>query len=265
MLPRRPMSPNTIKSDLHQPKAKNQPQGQLAALLHGKLDYDDLFASQGGSLFPDDHRSTSAPPSQLLARRANQSEETEEKYLPDNMGESRQPWQLWETDHEHPGQDMRSGFSLDKEEMANRRQRNLVDLIQQDFPRTPSPLFALQQQARQRHAAAAAAAAAAANSGFSFDDVSNDPMQQYNMENALLNRSRQPSNSQLPVDEVSLSSSNFNLDESVRNHGNTISPTLRNMTGTPPRSNSTPPGRNMYNEVDRQTKLMMNQFGLNEE
>jgi hypothetical protein len=32
---------------------------------------------------------------------------------------------------EHPGQDMRTGFSLDKEEMANRRQRNLVDLIQQ--------------------------------------------------------------------------------------------------------------------------------------
>jgi hypothetical protein len=26
---------------------------------------------------------------------------------------------------------MRTGFSLDKEEMANRRQRNLVDLIQQ--------------------------------------------------------------------------------------------------------------------------------------
>jgi hypothetical protein len=120
-------------------------------------------------------------------------------------------------------------------------------------------LFALQQQARQRHAAAAAAAAA--NSGFSFDDVSNDPMQQYNMDSSLLNRSRQPSNSQLPVDELA----NFSLEEPVRNHGNAISPTLRNMTATPPRSNSTPPGRNMYNEVDRQTKLMMNQFGLNEE
>lgn len=71
----------------------------MAALLHGKLDYDDFFASQGGSLFPDDHRSTSAPPSQLLARRANQPEETEDKYLAENMGDSRQPWQLWETDH----------------------------------------------------------------------------------------------------------------------------------------------------------------------
>lgn len=29
MLPRRPMSPNIQKSDLHQPKAKNQPQGQV--------------------------------------------------------------------------------------------------------------------------------------------------------------------------------------------------------------------------------------------
>lgn len=53
-----------------------------------------------------------------------------------------------------------------------------------------------------------------------------------------------------------------------------ISPPLRNKftttaSSTPPaRSNSTPPGRNMYNEIDRQTELMMNQFGgfgLNDE
>lgn len=47
-----------------------------------------------------------------------------------------------------------------------------------------------------------------------------------------------------------------------------ISPSLRNkFVSTPPaRSNSTPPGR--YNEIDRQTELMMNSFsgfGLNED
>ena len=41
-----------------------------------------------------------------------------------------------------------------------------------------------------------------------------------------------------------------------------ISPPLRNkFTSTPPaRSNSTPPGR--YNDMDRQTELMMNSFGV---
>ncbi|KAG0180382.1 mRNA binding protein puf3 [Apophysomyces sp. BC1021] len=38
---------------------------------------------------------------------------------------------------------------------SSKRGKNLVDIIQEDFPRTPSPLFALQQQARQRHANAA--------------------------------------------------------------------------------------------------------------
>lgn len=34
MQPRRPMSPGGQKSDLHQPKAKNQPQGQVIRVLH---------------------------------------------------------------------------------------------------------------------------------------------------------------------------------------------------------------------------------------
>jgi hypothetical protein len=59
------------------------------------------------------------------------------------------------------------------------------------------------------------------------------------------------------------------MDDGLRS---SISPPLRNKfnsSHTPPaRSNSTPPGRNMYNEMDRQTEMMMNQFGnfgLNEE
>ncbi|KAI9247176.1 hypothetical protein BDA99DRAFT_258194 [Phascolomyces articulosus] len=97
MLPRQ--SPNAQKSDLHQPKAKNQPQGQLAALLHGKLDYEyDMMGSpssgtgsgignggngSGGNirtgLFPEDqyyNRSSSAPPTQVLAQRANNTSNT---------------------------------------------------------------------------------------------------------------------------------------------------------------------------------------------
>lgn len=149
-------------------------------------------------------------------------------------------------------------------------------------------MFALQQQARQRHAAAAAAAAA----GFSFDDhpvMSTgdlDAMQkQYRdqlnaldydemmMSGGASNRSRQPSSSsshqqqkhhqhqQQQHDEV------LHMDDGLRS---TLSPPLRNkFVSTPPaRPNSTPPGRNMYNEMDRQTEMMMNQFGgfgLNEE
>lgn len=122
------MSPKIQKSDLHQPKAKNQPQGQvrkenlgksaeltllqLAALLHGKLDYDDLFiSSQGASssntaLFPDDHRSNSAPPQQLLSsRRVNdvdgrQTDAEQMKYYQDNQQGVNQPWQLWQNNEE---------------------------------------------------------------------------------------------------------------------------------------------------------------------
>lgn len=46
---------------VHQPKAKNQPQGQLAALLRGRIDWDS-----DPSNFQDVNRSNSAPPTQLI-------------------------------------------------------------------------------------------------------------------------------------------------------------------------------------------------------
>ncbi|KAF1807613.1 hypothetical protein FB192DRAFT_1296578, partial [Mucor lusitanicus] len=162
MLPRRQMSPSVQKSDLHQPKAKNQPQGQLAALLHGKLDYDDLFVSQGGpsssssnsnvaaSLFPDDLRSNSAPPTQLLnSRRGNNMNDVSSmdpaEQLKYTQDVNHQPWQLWQNNEEdYIQQDPRSasnGFNAytgrhtptkqQEDTLASRRQRNLVDLIQQ--------------------------------------------------------------------------------------------------------------------------------------
>ncbi|KAG1118775.1 hypothetical protein G6F42_013122 [Rhizopus arrhizus] len=280
MLPRRQMSPSVQKSDLHQPKAKNQPQGQLAALLHGKLDYDDLFVSQGGpssssssnsnvasSLFPDDLRSNSAPPTQLLNPRRgnnmNDASSMDPEQLKYAQDVNSQPWQLWQNNEEdYIQQDSRSnsnGFNAytgrqtptkqQEDTLASRRQRNLVDLIQQDFPRTPSPLFALQQQARQRHAAAAAAAAA----GFTFEDPTND-----------LDAIQKQYRDQLSALEYDDMVMRRQSDES----NSLISPPLRNkFVSTPPaRSNSTPPGR--YNEIDRQTELMMNSFsgfGLNED
>ncbi|KAG1444472.1 hypothetical protein G6F56_010283 [Rhizopus delemar] len=120
MQPRRPMSPGGPKSDLHQPKAKNQPQGQLAALLHGKLEYEDLIAGNSSSLFPDDHRSNSAPPTQQLlnSNRAAREGLTE--------GRQRQLWQEEEPNVQDPRR-----FNMIKSNDANPRQRNLVDLIQQ--------------------------------------------------------------------------------------------------------------------------------------
>lgn len=74
----------------------------MAALLHGKLDYDDLFVSQAGSsssLFPDDHRSNSAPPTQLLnSRRGHQepmNDPEQSRYYQDAQ-QQQQPWQLWQ-------------------------------------------------------------------------------------------------------------------------------------------------------------------------
>ncbi|OUM69359.1 hypothetical protein PIROE2DRAFT_19667, partial [Piromyces sp. E2] len=46
---------------VHQPKAKNQAQGQLAALLRGRIDFDS-----DPSNFQDLSRSSSAPPTQLI-------------------------------------------------------------------------------------------------------------------------------------------------------------------------------------------------------
>ncbi|CAO3683309.1 unnamed protein product [Rhizopus microsporus] len=285
MQPRRPMSPGGQKSDLHQPKAKNQPQGQLAALLHGKLDYEDLFAGNSSSLFPDDHCSNSAPPTQQLlhGKRAVPEgfidtgyQETQDVHQPNAQR------QLWQQGEEGLGtHDSFNNVSQIKKDdtLANRRQRNLVDLIQQDFPRTPSPLFALQQQARQRHAVTSSNST---NSGFSFDDPVSigdlDAIQkQYRDQlNALdyddmMYRNRQPSSSSLASAQLENSNNlpsmlHMTMDE------NPISPPIRNkfaFPGTPPaRSNSTPPGRNVYDDLDRQTEMLMSQFGgfgLNDE
>jgi hypothetical protein len=75
----------------------------------------------------------------------------------------------------------------------------------------------------------------------------------------------------LDYDDMMLNNNNRNRQQQEMMDGTTtISPSLHNkLIHTPPaRPNSTPPGRNMYHDMDRQTELMMNQFGgfgLNED
>ncbi|KAK9702350.1 mRNA binding protein puf3 [Basidiobolus ranarum] len=211
------------KSGIFQPKAKNQPQGQLAAMLRGKFDLEyDAFNGQAGDI----NRSSSAPPTQLMDRlgRFNQNpegdflpskshldgEQTSQYYnqprtearLPPGYGSNNPSWQMWAgagidslgknpngpNSHKEKELERFKGFghddfygnhpldqSLEPEQSrglrmnetkndpwgsneikqiygggnnvdAASRHRNLVDLIQDDFPRTPSPVIALQQR-----------------------------------------------------------------------------------------------------------------------
>ncbi|KAG1558805.1 hypothetical protein G6F49_004174 [Rhizopus delemar] len=290
MQPRRSMSPGGPKSDLHQPKAKNHPQGQLAALLHGKLDYD--LVAGNSSLFSDDHRSNSAPPTQQLLNPSGGIVDSFVDSIYRENKDGRQPnvqqhlWQQGEEDlNSHDPRAFNITKQIKKEDtLANTRQRNLVDLIQQvnrqDFPRTSSPMFAFQQQPRQRQSATTANNST--SNGFSFNNPGSvgelDSIQkQYNDQLNTLNyddmmyRSRQsltPSLASTHQDSKSNPSSVLHVTMDER----PISPSIRNkfaFSGTlPARSNSTPPGRNMYEDMDLQTELLMNQFGgfgLNDE
>ncbi|KAK9760671.1 mRNA binding protein puf3 [Basidiobolus ranarum] len=215
--------PASSKANIFQPKAKNQPQGQLAALLRGKFDLEyDPFTGQASDI----NRSSSAPPTQLLDRlgRFNPNQEGEyassnsrldpeqqsqyynqprpDARLPPGYGSNNQSWQMWagagidtlgnnsngpssqkekelerfkgfggedfsNTHHLDQSLEPEQGRGMRMNEAKNdpwgsnevqqiygggnnmdaaSRRRNLVDLIQDDFPRTPSPVIALQQR-----------------------------------------------------------------------------------------------------------------------
>ncbi|KAG2233647.1 hypothetical protein INT48_008437 [Thamnidium elegans] len=156
------MSP---KKTLQQPQATNCPQGQqLAALLQPDYDYD-LFAHSGASsLFPSEDnsfdRSNSAPPIQGLQQRARDMKIPSDHLQQQQQYDPGQAWQLWKnggTDNEIPGQEKNDGIRNQRHtyqqqqqgsntDLLNRKGK-LVDIIQQDFPRTPSPMFAFQQAA----------------------------------------------------------------------------------------------------------------------
>ncbi|KAF7721896.1 mRNA binding protein puf3 [Apophysomyces ossiformis] len=347
------MSPTAQNSDLLQPTAKNQPQGQLAALIHGKSEYDYDFFASSSALFPNDQsydRPTSAPPSQVLSHPVNNStgslntgasgasginsnpdythyysdHSKMNSRLPPPVYDPTQSWQMWKkgghfSDEFGSAKDENDGTSSAREFgndspytqqsenygklrlqgakenslNSNRRGKNLVDIIQEDFPRTPSPLFALQQQARQRHAAAAQM------NGFNEDGAQTnedmvrkqgrDKLNAADYENLLLNQHRPSSSSSLSssqrqVEDTSGDHLPAMLQRSMEDDGTVgsqhpsgarvnalraISPPLRSKFSSPPpaRSNSTPPGHNfgmygnMVRDVDRQTEMMMKQLG----
>ncbi|KAI9472017.1 MAG: armadillo-type protein [Benjaminiella poitrasii] len=242
---------NVQKPDLHQPKATNLPQGQLAALLHGKLDYDDLFVPNQGtsnhplSLFPENHRPSSAPPTQQqqqqqMSRRVyhNENKMDPEQHLGSNYDTN---WQMWQ--------------SL---EDPNRRQKSLVeDLIQQDYfprratsPLVPAVVQQQQQQQQQRQNAPMTPSFSLDDTILSTGDLDMLQKQYRDQLNALdyyENMVKLPSN--MFQENTDQAASPFSRH-----------PMLNSAIATPPllaRSNSTPPGKNrIYNN---QQEMLLNQ------
>ncbi|OBZ90948.1 Pumilio 2 [Choanephora cucurbitarum] len=151
---------DTAKSGgLKQPQVSNSPKGQqLSALLQPEYDYDLFNHSGASSFFPDEEvdRSSSAPPIQGLQRSrdlklsnpanvsAGPSSATVNTAVPGNSSyDSLQTWKLWKG-----GNSDNFGNQME----GNDPKAKLVDIIQQDFPRTPSPMFGFQQGLRDDNA-----------------------------------------------------------------------------------------------------------------
>ncbi|KAI8147431.1 armadillo-type protein [Fennellomyces sp. T-0311] len=193
--------------DLHQPRAKNAPQGQLAALLHGKVDYD-LFEGSGASgLFQD--RSSSAPPNELLQ---NDPEKTRVSDHPSRA------WQLWENTNS-PGYSRTHNQSMGFEQIPNGappRQKNHADVVQKDYSRTSSPFYGI-QRTRQGH----------------------ESRDQHSYDHAYRSQDESQLSSvlQMSMDEHKLGQQ--------RLHRAISPPVINKFINTlPPRANSTPPGPN---------------------
>ncbi|KAL7331262.1 mRNA binding protein puf3 [Mucor circinelloides] len=170
------MSPKKA-TNLQQPQATNAPQGQqLSALLQPEYDYD-LFSHTGASsLFPNDEasydRSSSAPPIQGLPRGARDMKSSTTSNGGGTSASSAQgssaydpgqAWKLWKnasSDNEIiPGQEKNDSIRTQQQRQLYHHQHQqqphqgdllnhkgkFVDIIQQqDFSRTPSPMFAFQ-------------------------------------------------------------------------------------------------------------------------
>ncbi|CAO3592520.1 unnamed protein product [Absidia cylindrospora] len=188
----------------------------------------------------------------------------------------------------------RGNTAQSNQDSAGAHGRNLANVIQEDFPRTPSPLFALQQQARERYAQ---------TNGFDSKDISGADYDALLLPSkSLYHQQHQRSNHQQQQQQQlydahhgtdskdnSIAMSSM-MQQSNPNHANPLRvlspPPLRNkftQHHPPARSNSTPPGRDLningaaggtnsndnYDTTpDPQTEMMMKQFGsfgLNDE
>jgi hypothetical protein len=152
------------------------------------------------------------------------------------------------------------GIGVNDPNSPNKR-KNLVDMIQEDFPRTPSPMYALRQaQARERQAAALAEANVASSS--STVDMGNDTFDVHDLRAALelddpLGHSSHYSNAlriQQNDDEQHMKSVvNAALDEDYEHRIGAYArgtspppPNHRLKFSPPPRASSTPPTQNHF-------------------
>ncbi|GES87106.1 ARM repeat-containing protein [Rhizophagus clarus] len=134
------------------------------------------------------------------------------------------------------------------------KRKNLVDMIQEDFPRTPSPMYALRQaQARQ---ALAEANVVSSNTNV---DMGNDSFDVHDLRTALeledpLGHSNHYSNALRDDEHMNMKSViNAALDEDYEHRigaytrGTSPPPALRNTKfSPPPRASSTPPTQNHF-------------------
>ncbi|CAG8449916.1 2117_t:CDS:10 [Funneliformis mosseae] len=147
---------------------------------------------------------------------------------------------------------------INNDPLSSNKRKNLVDMIQEDFPRTPSPMYALRQaQARERQAAALAEANVTSSNVTG--DMGNDAFDVHDLRAALefddpLGHSNHYSNalrvSQSDDDHMN-SVVNAALDEDyVHRIGaysrGTSPPSLRAKLSPPPRAASTPPAQNHF-------------------
>ncbi|KAI9492837.1 armadillo-type protein [Zychaea mexicana] len=221
MMPRllddhRPLSRNP---DLHQPTAKNATQGQLAALLHGKVDYD-LFDGSGtseGGFFQD--RSSSAPPNNEVLP---QPTEAEKPRVSDHPG---RPWQLWENTNS-PGFSRAHNQTVGFEQIPNgstpRQVKNHhVDMMHKDYTRTSSPMYNGIQRMRPEARDPVSGGYDSPYGHTDQDDSQLSSVLQMSMDDHKLGQQR-------PHRAVSPSIMNKFINSSA----------------LPPRANSTPPGHN---------------------
>ncbi|KAI7884116.1 armadillo-type protein [Mucor mucedo] len=138
------MSP---KKTMQEPQTNNGPQEkQFAALLQPEYNYGLFSQSSAPSLFPNQglsyDRSNSAPPIQGLQPQIPGVMTQQPQY------DTNQTWKLWEngggTDN---CEGKENAIYYGYQQGPSSSKGKLVDIIQQDFPRTPSPMFGFQQDA----------------------------------------------------------------------------------------------------------------------
>src|SRR6266540_2075459 len=121
----------------------------MALFIINSLDADDDFLREhplDQSLEPENHSTFGVQ---------DFSNETNNQYEQFGAHGSSSAASLWRNELTSPPP---QGIGANNDPHSSNKRKNLVDMIQEDFPRTPSPMYALRQaqaqaQARERQAA----------------------------------------------------------------------------------------------------------------